>query len=533
MASAELHSNCGTAPTIRDSVRSNIIFRYGFAIVWTIAATWARCSLTPYLDDRAPFGTFFVSILVSAWVGGSGPAIVALLLGLFAAAQFIIPPEGSLAIHSLPDVFALIIYFLVGVTSIGLFSKLATRTREAERHGNENSRLNDELQQAARRKDEFLAVLAHELRNPLAAANSGVTLLSRLSGDNAESDRISTMMGRQIQQLSSLVDDLMDVSRYIRNDIRLCCEDLPLHEVIQNATDAVSAEMTRRRHRFDAPVPDESIWVHADRVRLTQIIVNLLMNAAKYTPDGGHAELRLSIRDQRLIIEVSDNGIGIDPEFQPRVFDLFTQFESVTTRQHGGLGLGLAIVHTLTTMHDGTITVFSEGAGKGSRFVVELPIVIRSGNSLPDTVDLSPAENRETDGTTVQIVDDNVDATDALATLLQLSGFNVRSAYDSRTGLQKIANERPDFLILDIGLPEMDGYEVARRVRMLPGGQQIRIVACTGWGSQADIERARDAGFDHHMVKPIDPDLLIEWLQTPDGERQGNLASPNIDAVCL
>jgi signal transduction histidine kinase/ActR/RegA family two-component response regulator len=533
MASAELRSDSAACPTIRNSVRQSITYRYGFAIVCTVAATWARCSLTPYLDDRAPFGTFFISIPVSAWVGGSGPAIVALLLGLVAAAHFIIPPHGSLPIQSLPDVFSLIVYFLVGVTSIGLFSKLATRTREAERHGNENSRLNDELQQSARRKDGFLAVLAHELRNPLAAVKSGVTLLSRLSGDDAECVRISTMLDRQIRQLSGLVNDLMDVSRHIRNDISLCCEDLPIRDVILNATDAVSGEMSRRRHRFEPPLPDESVWVHADRVRLTQIIVNLLMNAAKYTPDAGNIELRLTVREPWLTIEVRDNGIGIAPAFQPRVFDLFTQFEPVTTRQHGGLGLGLAIVKTLTTMHDGTAAVYSAGKGQGARFVVELPIVIRSESSVPDIGTSLPEDNRDKDRTTVHIVDDNVDAADTLAMLLELAGFRVRCSYDGRSGLQLIADEPPDYLILDIGLPERDGYEVARRVRMLPVGPQITIVACTGWGSVADIERSRVAGFDHHMVKSIDPDHLIEWLRTPEEERPSSTLSPGVADACF
>lgn len=516
----------------RNSVWQSIISRYGFAVVWTVAATWARCLLTPYLGDRAPFGTFFVSVLVSAWVGGSGPAIVALLLGLVAAAHFIIPPEGSLSIPSLPDVFSLIVYFLVGATSIGLLSKLASRTREAERHGNDNSRLNEELQQAARRKDEFLAVLAHELRNPLAAVKSGVTLLSRLSGDNAECIPVSRMMDRQIQHLSSLVNDLMDVSRYIRNDITLCCEDLQISDIVLDAIDAVSEEMTRCRHRFSPAFPDESVWVHADRVRLTQIIVNLLMNAAKYTPDGGNIDLRVTVLEPWLTIEVSDNGIGIDPAFQPRVFDLFTQFEPVTTRQHAGLGLGLAIVRTLTTMHDGTAAVFSEGKGKGSCFTVELPIVLRNQESVPNTLGLTPNIDHSDHGIKVHIIDDNADAADTLAMLLKFAGFNVCCSYNGRSGLKMIVNERPDFLILDIGLPEIDGYEVARRVRILPLGEQVTIVACTGWGSDADIKRSRAAGIDHHMVKPVDPDHLIELLRAFDEDSADHPLSPGVADPC-
>lgn len=501
------------------SWRQTVIYRYAFAIAWTTGATWSRCLLSPYLDDRAPFGTFFLSILASAWVGGTGPAVVALVLGSVAAAHFVIPPEESLAITNLPDVFSLIVYFVVGVISIALFSTLARRTHGAELQSLENQRLSAELQRASRRKDEFLAVLAHELRNPLTAVKSGVTLLCRLSGGEAEAVSTSVMIDRQIRHLSSLVNDLMDVSRYIRDEIELCLEELPLCDVAQDSIQAASEELSRRKQRFTAAMPDTSVIVRADRVRLTQIIANLLANAAKYTHDGGNVELRMVVQENQLTIEVQDDGIGIAPEFQSRVFELFSQLEPVTTRRQNGLGLGLAIVQTLTNLHGGTVSVFSRGQGHGSLFIVQLPIVVSTEPFLESLADASQQSSGErvaanTRGL-VYIIDDNVDAAETMATLIRMDGFQVHCFYDGPSGIHAIEQSAPGWLFLDIGLPGMDGYEVARRVRELPSGLAVKIIACTGWGSQSDIERSQLAGIDLHLVKPIDPDALLQWLVDP------------------
>lgn len=366
----------------------------------------------------------------------------------------------------------------------------------------------NDLAEANQRQNDFLATLAHELRNPLAPIRSGLDLM-RLSGDNvAVIARIRQMMERQVDHLVHLVNDLLDVARISTGKIHLKKEHVLLKDVVLHAVETASPAMQAKRHDFSMEMVDEPIWLDADVNRLVQIIGNILSNAGKYTPDKGKIALSARREGSEAVITVTDNGIGIPEKFLPHIFDLFTQVEHETEHNRDGLGIGLSLVKRLTEKHGGTVSAHSAGPGQGTRFILRLPVAPPEAVDLSDrqaSAHLAPGVQR---ALRILVVDDNQDAAGILQHMLEIGGHTVRAAYDGQAGL-KIAKEfLPDLAILDIGMPSMNGYELARALRKLPQLHAAHLIALTGWGTQSDRERALAAGFEHHLTKPINVQTL-------------------------
>ena len=362
------------------------------------------------------------------------------------------------------------------------------------------------LQDADRRKDEFLALLAHELRNPLApilyalsaAAQSGH--VGRAEG----SDRTTSSSARSTH-MSKLLDDLLDISRITLGTVALKKEPTSLATAIETSIEAAQPFIDAKRHELTIDLPGHPVVFEADPVRLAQIFSNLLINAAKYTTRGGHIELSATNGDGQVIVSVRDNGIGISAEMMPRIFTLFAQAQPALGRSEEGLGVGLTMVRALIDLHGGTIEARSEGIGRGSEFIVRLPVG-QLGASPEEPVNgknMAPSRPLR-----VLVVDDNRDAADSCAMMLKLSGHQVETTYNGTRALQVGESFRPHVVLLDIGLPDINGYEVARRIRHSAWGAELPLVAVTGWGKEEDRERAYAAGFDHHLTKPVVPEAV-------------------------
>jgi PAS domain S-box-containing protein len=374
----------------------------------------------------------------------------------------------------------------------------------------DQKRAEEALQQADRRKDEFLAMLGHELRNPLAPIRNALFLMKlRGSKDPADVERLRAMMDRQISHIARLVDDLLDVSRITRGKIEIRTEAVDVRQTVTDAVEAVRPFVDERQLALDVSVPPDPVWVQADPVRLEQVFANLLHNAAKYTEPGGRVSIAAELEDRgHVVIRVTDTGIGIRPELIDRIFDMFTQGDRVSGRLKEGLGLGLTLVRSLVEMHGGQVSASSPGPGRGSEFRVRLPLAgaRAEGAAGPPTGPGRPLR--------VLVVDDNKDAADSLQMVLeQQGGHTVCVAYDGPAAVHAVNDFLPDVALLDIGLPKgVDGYEVARRLRALPGLERLPVVALTGYGRPEDRRRSGEAGFTAHLVKPVDPTELRELL---------------------
>ncbi|MED5621977.1 hybrid sensor histidine kinase/response regulator [Ideonella sp. BN130291] len=369
----------------------------------------------------------------------------------------------------------------------------------------EGARLNAELREEHLRKDEFLAMLAHELRNPLAPIVTSVQVLKHPALSEDRRRRQIEIVQRQAAQMSRLVEDLLDVSRVSRGRIELKREPVDLRAILRAAVEASLSLMHSRGHRLTVQLPDDPLQLNADVVRLTQVFSNILQNAAKYTDPGGRIELAARAEGDRAVVSVRDNGIGIEPELLPRIFDLFMQVPVSIDRSQGGLGIGLTLVRLLVQLHDGEIAAESTGPGQGSCFTVRLPLPPVRLVSLPSpTATAAPLRQ----ALRILVVDDNHDAADTLAHALQLQGHSVQCAYSGPAALQRAEEVDIDLVFLDLGLPQMDGYEVAQRMRRQQERHRPYLVALTGYGASRDRERSHTAGFDDHRVKPLsDADL--------------------------
>ncbi len=368
----------------------------------------------------------------------------------------------------------------------------------------ENTQLYQALRETDRRKDEFLATLAHELRNPLAPIRNAIEILKLPRVDDETIARSLELMERQIHHLVRLVDDLMDVSRVMRGKIELRNEQVELASVVARAVESVQPLADAQGHQLSIRLPGESLLIDADPIRLAQVVGNLLTNAIKYTKSNGRISVSGAREGADAVLTIRDNGIGIDPHMLPRVFDLFMQADNTATRSQGGLGIGLTLVRNLVEMHNGSVEARSGGLGKGSEFVVRLPLSkVQGDRILPASK--PKARAIQSSGRRLLVVDDNQDAATTLAMLLELQGHEVKVANSGRIALEIAKEFIPDAVFMDIGMPEMDGYELARRIRQQPGFEKVVLAALTGWGQQEDRRRTAEAGFDHHFVKPPEP----------------------------
>jgi signal transduction histidine kinase len=394
----------------------------------------------------------------------------------------------------------------------------------ALRYAIERGRIEEELRRRAeqlaemdRRKDEFLATLAHELRNPLAPLQNSLHVL-RMSGGGGPAERVHEMMERQVSHMVRLVDDLLEVSRITRGKIELRRERVELAAVVRSAVETSRPLLDSARHRLAVALPPEPLFLDADPVRLSQVIANLLNNAAKYTEEGGQVWLTARREGAEAAVSVRDSGLGIPPEMLPRVFDLFAQVDRTLKRSQGGLGIGLSLVRTLVEMHGGRVEARSEGPGRGSEFTVRLPLAPEG----PAAEDRPPGERRMPAGPCPQrvlVVDDHRDSADSLGMVLKFLGADAHVVYDGASALEALRTYRPEVVFLDIGMSGMDGHEVARRVRQEPGFGDVVLVAMTGWGQEEDRRRSRAAGFDHHLVKPASAEVLQALLASLPARR--------------
>jgi PAS domain S-box-containing protein len=387
----------------------------------------------------------------------------------------------------------------------------------------ERSRLMSELQareqslrEADRRKDDFIATLAHELRNPLAPIRTAVAVLRHSEVGDAQLALCRDIIERQVVQMSHLLEDLLDVSRVTRNRIELRRETFPLQRAVEQALETTRPLTDAQRHRLSLQMPLQPVLVHADLTRLTQVLANLINNAAKYTDAGGAITVTLEQHGDEAVVTVCDSGVGIEPAQLEHVFDMFAQLEPTLERSHGGLGIGLSLARGLAELHGGRLEAHSEGRGRGSAFTLRLPALsvptpVPESEPAPPrfataTPDGAPAPHR------ILVIDDNVDGCRTLGALLQLKGQEVRTAFGGVEGLQLAESWRPDIAVIDIGMPDLNGYEVCRRLRREPWGAAMMLIACTGWGQQEDRDRATEAGFDAHLVKPVEPAALMRLL---------------------
>jgi PAS domain S-box-containing protein len=400
----------------------------------------------------------------------------------------------------------------------GLLAARKTAESALEAHQHAEARLqflNAQLAAADRRKDEFLATLSHELRNPLAPMRNALDVLQHgLGGGQGADHRLLQAFDRQLRHLTRLVDELMEVSRITQGRMQLRRAPVELGALAQGVAQDLAGTLRAARHTLRLDIPAPALLVDGDATRLSQVVVNLLNNAVKYTPDGGSIELRLASRNGFAELKVRDSGIGIPASSLESVFDMFSQLEPALERAKGGLGIGLALVRGIVELHGGSIHAASAGAGLGSEFTVRLPLLAETARAgaAPREQPSRPRPQGVTEGMRVLVVDDNIDAAEALAMALEMVGCETRMAHTAQSALAVAPSFGPDAVLLDIGLPDLNGYELARRLRALPGGTATTLIATTGWGQDKDRRRALEAGCDHHLTKPIDIERLRDLL---------------------
>jgi signal transduction histidine kinase len=394
--------------------------------------------------------------------------------------------------------------------------ELAQANAALEAENAERRRVEGALREADRRKDEFLATLSHELRNPLAAIANAIQYVQLARADDAGLAPAHDVLGRQVTHLTRLIDDLLDVSRITTGRITLRRERVDLAEVVSSALETARPLADERRQSLVVVLPDPPVTLDADPVRMTQIVANLVTNAVKYTGDGGRIEVAAGCAELAgascALVSVKDTGIGIAPEVLPHVFDLFSQAQPAAGGNGSGLGIGLALVRELVELHGGSVQASSAGAGKGAEFVVRLPLPAQPGREVREPVERPSRAAGRAQARRVLVVDDNRDSAESLAALLGLLGHEVRQAYDGPRGLDLARTWVPDLVLLDLGMPGMGGHEVARRLRADPQLFDTTLVALTGYGAAEDRRTSREAGFDWHLVKPIDFDALEQVL---------------------
>ncbi len=501
LASASSHAHIG--PMIP---RRATALRYAAALAVVLLVFAVRAALAPLLGVQAPLLPFLLAVMVCAYISGRGPALLAgLITPVLATFWFTTwpwdAPPGQWLAH-------VAFFILLSVLTVLIMDGLQRAVRRADTSAREAVAANEALREADRRKDEFLAMLAHELRNPLTPIRNVAHLLGR--APNADTvRRASEMLTRQASHLTHLVDDLLDVARITHRRIELKREVVSLEDLVAMAIETVQPALESRRQLVTITVTDVHVYVNGDVVRLCQVVSNLLTNASKYSPEGKRIHINVGGDDAQAVLSVRDEGVGIDPQLMPRLFDLFMQGDRSLDRAQGGLGIGLTIVKHLVDMHGGTVEAVSDGMGKGSEFRVRLPRTKR-----PMTLAASTRKpERRGRRRRVLIVDDNRDCADSLHDVLAMEGHDVRVVHDGTAAMAMLDQYSADVVLLDVGLPHMDGYMVAHAIRARFGTRpRPRILALTGYGGSEDRQSAIRSGFDDHLTKPVEPEELLRLL---------------------
>ena len=484
-----------------------------------LAVQWA---LRPVLDTRGPFLFFFPAVGIAAmWWGWRAGAVV-VIGGLFSGLAWLAPP-GEWTVNDDAERVTVAGYLVSSAILLALGAwvhDLRARAQRSERHRarqlrelrelHELSRQQQEqLQQADRRKDEFLATLAHELRNPLAPIRQAAVIARSDKAGPVQKERAHDIIDRQVRHMALLLDDLLDVSRITRGKLALRREPTPLAVLLEAAAESAQPLLTARRQQLSVRLPPGELWLDADPMRVEQILSNLLGNAAKYGKPEGKVELSARQEGGTVVVEVRDDGIGIPPEALESVFEMFEQLPRTEGRVGSGLGIGLSLSRGLAQLHGGSLRAKSEGPGQGSTFVLQLP--------LTDAPISSPAPlqavGRMGGQRRVLVADDNRDAAESLAEVLRMDGHEVGIAFDGLDAIRMFRQMHPDVALLDIGMPGLTGHEVAAALRTFPEGRNARLVAVTGWGQDRDRKASREAGFDEHLTKPIDPAAVLDLLR--------------------
>ena len=384
--------------------------------------------------------------------------------------------------------------------------------------------LNQQLREQDRLKDQFIATLSHELRNPLAPIRAAAKVIASSNAKAAQLQEARAVIERQVAQMSLLLDDLLDIARITQGKLQLKKKVVCLADVLDMALESVRPSLSSKNHRLSWALPPQPVWLNADPLRLSQILTNLLTNAGKYSETGGRITIDATLEGESVVISVTDEGVGIAPEAISRIFEMFTQIDDRVGHSDGGLGIGLALVKGLTELHGGTVEARSAGPGLGSEFIVRLPrsaSAVESSGASTDSVHTIHTPKK------ILIADDNQDAARTHAVLLELAGHEVRVAYTGKTALSVADSFRPDVAVLDIGMPDMSGYEVAQRLRQVSWARDVRLIALTGWGQDGDRNRARESGFDHHLTKPVDLEELDRLVRRTSavatGQRSMNI----------
>jgi len=487
---------------------------YGGAGAAALTAILLRWLLEPWLGVDAPYILVFGAVAVSVWLGGVGPALFAAVLGYTLVNFVYVEPRGQLGITQAKDVINLLLFSFTCTLIIFLgygMRRARDRARASEADARERAA---QLERAHSKKSEFLAVLSHELRNPLAPLRTGVEIL-KLKPEGARVPSILEMMERQILHLSRLIDDLLDLGRIDSGKLELHTERVALDSVARSAIETAMPAIEARRHKLVVQSAGQPLYVNGDAMRLSQVLSNILNNAAKFTSVGGQIDVAMRADEGYAVIGVADNGIGLASEHLESVFEMFAQVKPGS----GGLGLGLTLARSIVWHHGGELEAKSCGVDQGAEFIVRLPLAAEPADETlraptPAVATASPPRR-------VLIVDDNVDAAQSLGELLRLQGHHVEIAIEGEAALRAAEATPPDVAFIDLNMPGMDGVEVGRRLRSAPGGHGIRLVAVTGMAQAADIARTRAAGFHAHLTKPAEPDAVARLLADTEISSRG------------
>ncbi len=489
----------------KPSYKKAAILSYGAALLSVLAALGIRLAAWPVLGNEAPFLFFVAAVVFSAWYGGFGPGVFATVFSYLLADYYLVPPLHTLLPAKASQVVWMLSFLLTGALISWLMENLHAANRVSEAIGREAAQraadidcLNRELREADHRKNEFLAMLAHELRNPLAAILHAITVLKLRGPADPTLQRARDTAERQVKHMSKLMDDLLDVSRITLGKIELQHERVDLATIVNRALQTIRA--LRGDKTYYVSLPPDPLILDADPARLEQILNNLLDNAAKYTASQGHIWIEVAREGEKAVLVVRDDGMGMSPELLSHIFDLFVQGDRPISRTQGGLGIGLTLVRHLVEKHGGSVEAHSDGAGRGSEFIVRLPLLpvnhavcLQSGGTAPTGV------RRK-----ILVVEDNVDSAEMLGNILAAEGHEVQVAHDGTSAMVKALEYSPDVILMDIGLPGMNGYEVAERLRREPCMANVKLIALTGYGQHEDVLKSKEAGFHYHLTKPVD-----------------------------